>query len=122
VLFDADGTLLDTLDDLADSMNGTLVHFGFPIHDREKYKYFVGEGMENLVRRALPDSARKDPELVSRCSHMMRETYDRNWNNRRWNKNRCRHKLLYRKRSKRKRSIRPWIWRRKQCGLQIWRL
>ncbi len=81
VLFDADGTLLDTLDDLADSMNSTLAHFGFPVHDREKYKYFVGEGMENLVRRALPDSARKDPGLVSRCSRLMRETYDKNWNN-----------------------------------------
>lgn len=81
VLFDADGTLLNTLDDLADSMNSTLAHFGFPTHDTEKYKYFVGDGMGNLVIRALPESTRQDPGLVSKCSTMMRETYDRNWNN-----------------------------------------
>ena len=55
IIFDLDGTLLDTLQDLADSMNGALSHFGFPVHELDKYKYFVGDGMENLVRRSLPD-------------------------------------------------------------------
>ncbi len=79
IMMDLDGTLLDTLQDLADSMNSTLAHFGFPVHALEKYRYFVGEGMENLVRRSLPDSARTDPDLVSKSFEMMRQIYGRNW-------------------------------------------
>ncbi len=80
IILDLDGTLLDTLEDLADSMNGTLSHFGFPLHALEKYKYFVGNGMENLVKRSLPGSAKNDPQVVSRCLEMMRQSYERNWN------------------------------------------
>ena len=80
IILDVDGTLLDTLQDLADSMDGTLRHFGFPVHELEKYKYFVGDGMENLVRRSLPDSVKTDPRLISRCIEMMRQIYERNWN------------------------------------------
>ncbi len=81
VMFDADGTLLDTIQDLADSMNETLGHFGFPAHATEQYKYFVGDGMENLVRRSVPDPVRSDPEVVSQCLRMMHATYDLNWKN-----------------------------------------
>ena len=77
---DLDGTLLDTLQDLADSMNSTLSHFGFPVHESEKYRYFVGDGMENLIKRSIPDSAKNDPRLISRCLEMMRQTYGLNWN------------------------------------------
>ncbi len=80
VLFDADGTLLDSLQDLADSMNATLGRFGFPVHETEKYKYFVGDGMENLVRRTLPDSAALDPSTISKCVETMRDIYAGNWN------------------------------------------
>ena len=80
IILDLDGTLLDTLEDLADSMNGTLSHFGFPVHALEKYKYFVGDGMENLVKRSLPDSAKSDLQVISQCLEMMRQTYERNWN------------------------------------------
>jgi len=79
ILFDVDGTLLDSLQDLADSMNSTLNHFGFPAHGLEMYKYFVGDGMENLVKRSLPDSARTDPAIVSESLQVMRQTYDHNW-------------------------------------------
>jgi phosphoglycolate phosphatase len=51
VLFDLDGTLLDTLADLADSMNIALRRLGYPEHDPDKYRYFVGDGMRNLARR-----------------------------------------------------------------------
>jgi phosphoglycolate phosphatase len=78
-MMDLDGTLLDTLQDLADSMNSTLTEFGFPVHELEKYRYFVGEGMEKLVKRSLPESARADPQMVSRCLDRMRELYERNW-------------------------------------------
>jgi phosphoglycolate phosphatase len=80
VLFDADGTLLDTLQDLADSMNATLSQFAFPVHATAKYKYFVGDGIENLVRRALPESSAHDPATVSQCVETMRDIYGRNWN------------------------------------------
>jgi len=80
IILDVDGTLLDTLQDLADSMNSTLRHFGFPVHELEKYKHFVGDGMENLVRRSLPDSAKTGPGLISRCIEMMQQIYERNWN------------------------------------------
>ena len=79
VVCDLDGTLLDTLEDLADSMNSVLARLGFPTHGEEAYKYFIGEGMENLVRRALPEPARGEPATVARCLGSMREEYGRRW-------------------------------------------
>jgi phosphoglycolate phosphatase len=61
-------------------MNGALSHFGFPVHALEKYKYFVGDGMESLVKRSLPGSAKNDLQVISQCLEMMRQTYERNWN------------------------------------------
>ena len=52
VLFDLDGTLLDTLTDLADATNHALHSLGFPEHPRESYRYFVGNGVAALVERA----------------------------------------------------------------------
>ena len=54
VIFDLDGTLLNTLEDIANATNSVLSRFGFPQHDLQTYKYFVGEGIKNLVQRALP--------------------------------------------------------------------
>lgn len=54
VLFDLDGTLVNSLEDLADSTNYALNIFGFDIHETEKFKYFVGDGMPKLIERALP--------------------------------------------------------------------
>ncbi len=55
IVFDLDGTLLNTLDDLANGVNYTLEKFGYPTHEIEKYKYFVGNGMKNLINRAVPE-------------------------------------------------------------------
>lgn len=60
LIFDLDGTILNTLDDLADSMNYTLAHFNLPTHQTEKYKTFVGNGMAKLTHRALPENLRTD--------------------------------------------------------------
>ncbi len=65
VLFDLDGTLLDTLKDIADSANRVLAWAGFPQHPVDAYRYFVGDGMENLARRVLP-ADRRDPQTVAR--------------------------------------------------------
>lgn len=55
VIFDLDGTLADTLADLADATNYALAAHGYPVHATEKYRYFVGNGARELIRRALPD-------------------------------------------------------------------
>ncbi len=81
VLFDLDGTLLDTIDDLADSMNAVLARSGFPVHAVEAYKIFVGEGLENLVRRALPEEHREGETLREGVRAMRAEYADR-WANR----------------------------------------
>ncbi len=54
IIFDLDGTLLNTLDDLADSVNELLSNYNFPIHPVNNYKYFVGDGVQILIQRALP--------------------------------------------------------------------
>jgi phosphoglycolate phosphatase len=54
VIFDLDGTLLNTLDDLADCTNHVLQKNGYPTHETDAYKYFVGNGVAMLVQRALP--------------------------------------------------------------------
>lgn len=54
VIFDLDGTLADTLDDIADAMNAALLELGLPTHARDDYRVFVGEGVVNLAQNALP--------------------------------------------------------------------
>ena len=57
VLFDLDGTLLDTLEDLADAANATLEHFGYPRRNAEEVRSFVGNGAERLLRLSFPENA-----------------------------------------------------------------
>lgn len=57
VIFDLDGTLLNTLGDLAAAGNHTLAQMGFPTHDEERYKMFVGNGIPKLIERMLPESS-----------------------------------------------------------------
>lgn len=57
ILFDLDGTLLDSLGDIAGALNHTLAHFGLPQHEVDAYRAFVGEGVEQLVDRALGEHA-----------------------------------------------------------------
>jgi phosphoglycolate phosphatase len=78
IIFDLDGTLLDTLDDIADSANAVLARRGFPTHPVEAYRYFVGDGVQKLIQRVLPADARE--ELGDTCLREMREEYGRNWN------------------------------------------
>lgn len=62
LLFDLDGTLLNTLDDLADSLNHTLAAFGYPTRTLEETRRFVGNGALELIRKAIP--AGEDPQPV----------------------------------------------------------
>jgi len=76
LIFDLDGTLLDSLEDLADAMNHVLGAAGLPTHAVAAYRYFVGDGIEMLVRRALPEGA-ADDATVARTVAAMGEEYDR---------------------------------------------
>lgn len=79
VLFDLDGTLLDTIVDLANSMNTVLNNLGFPMHEVEAYKFFVGDGIKPLAMRALPKGDHQDNNLVDRCVEEMRKEYGQRW-------------------------------------------
>lgn len=78
IIFDMDGTLLNTLEDLADAMNRTLEERGFPSHPVKAYRYFVGNGAAKLVSRALPPEKRHE-DLVADCMKAFLKEYDRNW-------------------------------------------
>ena len=64
VIFDLDGTLLDTLDDLSAAVNYAMSQRGFPQHTREEYMKMVGHGARNLMSQALPAEYRNDEALV----------------------------------------------------------
>ena len=55
VIFDLDGTLLNTIADLAHSTNYALNKLGYPTHEIEKYNFMVGNGINKLFERALPE-------------------------------------------------------------------
>lgn len=74
VLFDLDGTLVNSIKDLADSTNFALASMGFPTHEIEKFRYFVGDGMIMLIKRALPEENR-DEATVEKCHKIFREYY-----------------------------------------------
>ena len=62
VLFDLDGTLVDTLADIVAAMNHVLRQAGFPTHDEAAYRGFIGWGAKTLVEKALPEAARGEAE------------------------------------------------------------
>lgn len=63
-IFDLDGTLLNTIADLAASTNYALKHYNYPTHDEEAYKFFVGNGINKLFERALPDTERTQDNIM----------------------------------------------------------
>lgn len=77
VIFDLDGTLVNSLEDLADSMNTVLLSFKFPVHDLSAYKTFIGNGIMNLVKVSLPESEREEA-TISECYKLMTEIYNNN--------------------------------------------
>ena len=65
-IFDLDGTLLDTLDDLTDSMNYMLGKHNFPLRTRNEVRNFVGNGVRKLVERAIPTEYKADDEFIDK--------------------------------------------------------
>ncbi|MBQ7119609.1 MAG: HAD family hydrolase [Oscillospiraceae bacterium] len=76
VLFDLDGTLLNTLSDLTDSVNFMLENFGFPTHSEQKIRSIVGHGVKNLISRALPPDASE--ELFEKALSTYKAHYETN--------------------------------------------
>lgn len=78
IIFDLDGTLLDTLLDLANATNSALVRLGFEPHPADSYRHFVGEGTEMLIRRVLPKK-HLDEQTVKKCLSIMQNEYRIHW-------------------------------------------
>lgn len=72
-IFDLDGTIADTIQDLANAVNFGLRELGCPEHDLENYKKFVGNGAKKLCYRALPDNRKSDAEKLHK---LFREYYN----------------------------------------------
>ncbi|MCM1162694.1 MAG: HAD family hydrolase [Muribaculaceae bacterium] len=75
VIFDLDGTLLNTIDDLGNATNYALRSSGYPEHSLSSYPMFVGRGVTRLMERALPEEARR-PEVVSTLLEKFKEYYN----------------------------------------------
>lgn len=78
ILFDLDGTLLDTIGDIARCANQALASLGYPTHSEARYKELVGDGLANLARKVLPEEHRSD-EAVQRYVECYRGVYTHGW-------------------------------------------
>ena len=76
-IFDLDGTLVDSLQDLADSANLMLAESGYPQHPVQKYRYFVGDGLKVLIERIVPSGTTENAK--EQCSHVFSEIYAQRW-------------------------------------------
>jgi phosphoglycolate phosphatase len=74
IIFDLDGTLVNSLEDIADAMNSVLQGLNYPTHSYAIYQYFIGSGLRNLVGKALP-ATHNDETQIDHCYHLMVEVY-----------------------------------------------
>lgn len=79
VLFDLDGTLIDSVEDIGDAANRVLANKGFPTHPVATYRLFVGEGVKVLFNRALP-AEKRNQDFVDTCLKEFVEDYRQNYN------------------------------------------
>ena len=74
IMFDLDGTLLNTLEDLKDAANFALSEFGYPKHSLEEIRCFVGNGVRKLIERAVPEAC----ENIDECLCIFKKNYSEN--------------------------------------------
>ena len=79
VIFDLDGTLLNTLDDLRDSLNEVLTSKGYAPKSLEEVRRFVGNGVRNLIRKSVPEKCNE--EVVTQVMEEFKENYKHNMQN-----------------------------------------
>ena len=82
VLFDLDGTLIDSLADLGGAVNRALADLGYPEHDSTQYREYIGEGARRLVERALPAEVRNEGAVVERALGLYFNHYEQGWRER----------------------------------------
>jgi phosphoglycolate phosphatase len=74
-IFDLDGTLLDTIEDLTDAMNAALTGLGLPPRTADECRNLVGDGLATFIRRALPEGLRGNEAAAARLDGLMRTEY-----------------------------------------------
>ena len=79
VIFDLDGTLLNTLEDIAAAANRVLETMNMPTHPLEAYRLFVGNGMKTILTRILPEQQQK-PSIIAEAVKCFQEDYSQHWN------------------------------------------
>lgn len=77
IIFDLDGTLINSLEDIADSMNKVLQDLNYPTHSYDVFQYFIGSGLRNTVTKALPASNNSDDQIEI-CFERMVKVYSEN--------------------------------------------
>jgi phosphoglycolate phosphatase len=77
IIFDLDGTLVNSLEDIADAMNSVLQGLNHPTHSYAAYQYFIGSGLRNLVSKALPVTHNNETH-INQCYHLMVDVYRNN--------------------------------------------
>ncbi|MDR0986882.1 MAG: HAD-IIIA family hydrolase [Ruminococcus sp.] len=75
-VFDLDGTLADTIDDITAAVNHVMEHYGFPKSSPEDVKYMVGDGIKELMLRAFPEDRREEPELLAEALTIFKDYYN----------------------------------------------
>jgi len=75
IIFDLDGTLLDTVADLGAAVNHAMSAKGFPIHSEQECRAMVGHGVRNLINTSLPEAFRADKALTDECLALFRKYY-----------------------------------------------
>ena len=78
VIFDLDGTLLNTLADIGGAVNQVLLKRGYPTHPMDRYRMFVGDGSDMLIKRALP-KRESSPDNVLACLEEFKTAYEKTW-------------------------------------------
>lgn len=82
IIFDLDGTLLNTLDDIACAANTALTSLDFPTYPVEEYRYFVGDGMRTLLERIIPQQYVDDEAMIDRFLDAYITNYGLQWDKR----------------------------------------
>ncbi|CUH96034.1 hypothetical protein P22_2122 [Propionispora sp. 2/2-37] len=78
IIFDLDGTLLDTLSDLANSVNEALESYSYPTHAKDAYRLKIGRGFRNLIEQSMPENT--DPAIIDAGLQRFLAAYSENYN------------------------------------------
>ncbi|MCC5467248.1 HAD family hydrolase [Pelosinus baikalensis] len=77
IIFDLDGTLLDTLSDIANSVNEVLASYGYPTHTKEEYRTKIGKGFRNLIEQSMPEDT--EPAIIEEGLGKFIKAYHENY-------------------------------------------